>query len=222
MLVAKPHRIFCDGADGRLHALAHRALNTGRLDEGRRALAGWTLDEPGRGERAVHLHWHQLVFDLAAGDAALALRRFHRHVRPAIARNLANTDGPQALWRLSLAGYDPGRLCWIEARQAAKRALLGPLSDYARLHAALAFAGAADFDALRGMLGGPLESPVHAAIHDVVCALLDLQVDPFRAADRLEASIPDIPAIGGSKAQNELFCRIVDHLRTRPVEVAAA
>ena len=75
--------IFSHGTGGYAHVRVHRMLDEGRMRQGREFLRRWLLRHPGHGPEWVHLHWHMMVFDLAAGAWWDAYGRFLAHVLPA-------------------------------------------------------------------------------------------------------------------------------------------
>jgi hypothetical protein len=202
--------VFSEGDLGAAHVAAHRLLDQGDLERGHRLLGAWLLGREGEGSEWVHVQWHQLVFELAAGDVASAAARFRAHVLPAILSGEALTDGPSALWRLTLAA--PGlRLEWAPARLAALEYLQAGAPDpYVRLHSLLALAGAGDLVSLDAWVARARPTTAEdQTVLDLGRAFAALvRGDHRRAHALLGAALPGLPAVGGSHAQNELFRRL--------------
>lgn len=205
-------RPFADGGAGLVHVSAHRALDSGSFRSGY-AMLGSALEHlAADSSRSVHLHWHQLVFELELGLVADAARRFARHILPAMERGDAATDGPSALWRLALALPDGAPLPWAAARRQAARTASGESHAYAELHALLALGGARDHAGLlRYIQRRQLEPPGRKRdlLLGVATGLEAFAAEDWdAAATALAAVTPELHRLGGSRAQNTLFERI--------------
>jgi hypothetical protein len=211
--------LFCDGALGFAHVMAHRLLDAGQPEGGRRILGRWLEGREGAGSDCAHVQWHMAVFEIATGRRASASERFSRHIEPAVRAGAAYTDGPSLLWRLSLASASMVALPWEAVRDAAVDGLQRPNDSYVELHHLLALAGAGDVDTMRRWLGRRAADA--ASRSDQVLTRMAQGLFAFaardysRAAVTLAATAPKISRLGGSRAQNELFELISREARWR-------
>jgi hypothetical protein len=203
--------IFSQGDKGRAHVFAHRMLDLGRHAQGHEQLGRWLSAQTGEGSAWVHLQWHMLVFELAVGAWHDAHDRFVREVLPAAnKRGDAATDGPSGLWRLSLSAKDAVALPWQQVHASAL-ARLGAASDpYVTLHDLLALAGAGDTESIDYWERHHVVEGDHGRILRAFGrALRSYAEGDFETSARTFAqALPGLPAIGGSRAQNELFVDI--------------
>jgi len=79
-------RLFCDGALGFAHVMAHRLLDAQQPEEGRRALGRWLDGREGSGSDWVHVQWHMAVFEIEMGRWSSASKRFWQHIEPAFVK----------------------------------------------------------------------------------------------------------------------------------------
>jgi hypothetical protein len=200
------YRIFSHGAIGSAHAAAHRMLDQERHQQGHRQLGAWLRDNDGEGSQWVHVQWHMLVFELAVGAWNDAHARFVEHVLPA-ARTHAATDAPAGLWRLALTAPHPVQLPWAEVHTGAVARLGTPRDVYVKLHDLLALAGAGDTARLNGWLRQQRQSCdadlTLAAFARALCSYS--AGDYAHAASSFSEALPGLSALGGSRAQNQLF-----------------
>lgn len=201
--------LFCEGAEGFAHVVAHRLLDAGRPEEGHRWLGAWLATHEGAGSDWLHLQWHMAVFELATGRWASAHRRCICEILPAVSAGDAHTDGPSLLWRLSLTGTGRVELPWEAVRDAAVEGVREPSSPYAELHHLLAFAGAGDglsiasWRSSRGRDASSLCDHVLTRMAEGLGAFT--AQDYAQAAVTLASAAPQVWRLGGSRAQNELF-----------------
>jgi hypothetical protein len=204
-------RIFGEGALGHAHARAHRHLDQGLHERGHRELGAWLERHEGSGSQWVHLQWHMLVFELAVGAWTDAHRRFLTHVLPA-ARSAedAATDGPAALWRLSLSAPRRVELPWSEVHASAVARLDKPRDRYVELHDLLALAGAGDTACLdRWIQRHVVLTDADRVLGGFARALRAYAMrDYVASAEAFRAALPGLSSLGGSRAQNELFVDI--------------
>jgi hypothetical protein len=211
--------LFCDGASGLAHVVAHGLLDAGRPVEGHRALGAWLATHEGGGSDWTHLQWHMAVFEIATGRWTSAFNRFARHILPAVATGDAYTDGPSLLWRLSLTS--PGRveIPWEPARKAAIEGLRRPSSPYVELHHLLALAGAEDASSINRWRNTRVHDGSSLTDHVLTRMAGGLGAfaaqDYSRAAVKLTATAPQVSRLGGSRAQNQLFELIAQEARSR-------
>ncbi len=202
-----------------LHAVAHVYDMTGRAADGVRWLAGRSSHWAHCNNFRFHVWWHLALFHIDRGAFGPALALYDRNVRPTPTddfRDIANAAS--LLLRLECEGVGVGER-WEElADLAAGRVEDGALV-FADLHyqMALTRAGrveAADALALRlardatgiahdqhevaGRCGAPIaEGLLHLRDGDDQGALM-----------RLRRGLVDLPSIGGSHAQRDVFVRL--------------
>lgn len=212
-LDASGYAVFSAGDAGDAHVQAHRALDEGRHELGRRQLGAWLDGRVGAGSEWVHLQFHMAIFELAADDWKAAYTRFMKEILPAAARTeFALTDAPGLLWRLALTAMHPVELPWAQLRRTALRCMRRPSEPFVELHHLLALAGAGDVESLDRWLerrparrGSPLDSSVEQA----AAALRSCAAGSYhRAAVLLQNVAPQLSRVGGSRAQNQLFTEI--------------
>lgn len=210
--------VFSRGDIGRVHVAAHRFLDRGDCEQGYHVLGEWLRDRVCAAEEPasdwVHLQWHQLVFELETDRWHEAHARFMRHLVPAASAGLdAATDGPAALWRLHLAAGHVD-LPWTEFHRAARARLRRPRGRYVALHDLLALAGAGDRTSLAAFLFSVTGvDPEDRTLRAFARGFLALGDGDLRTATRaFDLALPGLPALGGSRAQNELFYRIRDRV----------
>jgi hypothetical protein len=202
--------IFSSGAAGAAHVMAHRMADEGRFEDGRRWLGEWLNDHEGSGSEWIHLQFHMAVFELAIDDWNAAYTRFMDEVLPAAeSTEYALTDAPALLWRLALTAPRPVNLPWDALRQTALRRMERPSDPFVTLHNLLALAGAGDVASIEQWLetrprGVP--SRPERLVERMAEALLAYTTEEYRrAAAVLREVVPELPCLGGSSAQLELF-----------------
>ncbi|MEJ8852967.1 tetratricopeptide repeat protein [Variovorax robiniae] len=131
------------------HALAHVFEMTDRADEGVRWLDrhadAWGTDTV----VATHCRWHLALFHLARGDVDAALALHDQYMGAGPAADLSDLiDSAALLWRVELAGGDPGAR-WAPLAQAWAPRIDDGFCSFNDLHAALAFVGARDWDSAK-------------------------------------------------------------------------
>lgn len=223
---ADGYALFSGGDIGAMHVLAHRMADAGRAEDGYRLLGAWLEGRRGSGSEWVHIQFHMAVFELASGRWDDAFARFNTHILPAAAAgDEALTDAPGLAWRLMLGASHAVHLPWGTLRRTALRRLGDTDDSYVELHNVLALAGAGDIDSIDRWLnsmepsarqGNPL------ILRTVALALRAYATRAYnRAAELLDAVLPQLHRIGGSREQNRLFEAIADECRRRALPDAA-
>lgn len=216
------YEVFGQGDVGAAHALAHRMLDSGRLQLGHRLLGEWLASHQGQGSDWVHLQFHMAVFELALDDWHAAYGRFMTEVLPTAASTAeALTDAPALLWRLALSAPGPTALPWQPLRRTALACMDGDAAPFVQLHHLLAFAGAGDAATIRGWLQRAGRHPVVERFGLACAALADRSY--AEASLRLQA----LSQLGGSHAQRQLFVQLAAwaearHLASRELHALAA
>jgi hypothetical protein len=207
-LDASGYVIFSNGDLGTAHVLAHRMVDTGQYELGRQLLGGWLDGHTGSGSQWVHLQFHMAIFELATGHWQAAHRRYLEHVLPtAESSEDALTDAPALLWRLALSASEGTKLEWEPLRQTALLRMRRPSDPFTELHNLLALAGAGDLESLdtysKSCTGDSIRMHLVCKLATALSAYIK---GHYRhAADRLWRLLPQIPEIGGSRAQIQLF-----------------
>lgn len=212
--------IFSAGDLGAVHAMAHRMHDEGRIEEGHRRLGAWLDGRSGAGSDWVHIQFHMAVFEIELGFVNAAYDRFTEHVLPAAAAaSEALTDAPALAWRLSIAFGSPTSIPWEPIRRRAATRIREHDDPYVDLHNALALAGAGDLDNLTRWLDTRRRraaTETERLVLHVARALASFVEGDFRTASKdLSEVLSQIPRIGGSRAQNQLFHQIERAARRR-------
>jgi hypothetical protein len=206
--------LFSTGAGGSAHVMAHRMLDQQRYEVGHELLGACLERRTGIGGDWVHLQWHMAVFELALNHWDAAFTRFREQILPtAGTTEMALTDAPALLWRLSLAASGPAELPWQPLRLTALARMRRPNSPYVELHNLLALAGAGDLVNLDQWLQrqeSRARSRSEALVSRMAVALRAYAAGDFElAATVLTNVVPYIAEVGGSRAQNQLFTQLM-------------
>ena len=198
-----------------VHGRAHGYYEQGAAAEGQAFIEAWL---PGYDRAAMlhgHLAWHQALFALQRGDGERALGVYRDAVSPASSQALpmfTMIDCAAFAMRCALHGHPLGPEERRGIAAYAERHFPAPGVPFVNVHRALALASAARSDALSACveavrealrLGRQASGPV---VLDVCEALADYAAGRFAAAGlSLEAVLPELPRLGGSGAQRDLF-----------------
>jgi len=196
------------------HAMAHVLYEFGESMDGAVFLGEWLVGYDRAAEMHTHLSWHYALFLLNQADFDAVLRVYNEHIRPQVSQSGALAliaDSASLLWRSQLYGSD-GDLPWDEVDAFARKTFTKPGLMWADVHCALAYAAAADEDALGALIDGLRARHAAGKIRagEVVPALAE-GIAAFAHADYggairiLEPVQDQIVRIGGSHAQRELF-----------------
>ena len=199
-----------------LHAVSHVYEMDGRTTAGiallDKARPMWTQCH----NFSYHMAWHLALYQLARGRADLALAVYDADVRPVATddfRDIANAVS--LLWRLKQEHADTGDR-WHELEQLARKRATDTTLIFASLHHLLTLLAAGDLAAARGLVasigrrareGHCDQAGVAATVgEDLGLALLGLGQTPGLRPD-LARIARDLPLIGGSHAQRDVFLR---------------
>jgi len=204
------YEIFGHGSLGEAHALAHRLTDTARWGLGHHLLGEWLDTHSGQGSDWVHLQFHMAIFELALGEWDSAHRRFLSEVLPTAAGTAeALSDAPALLWRLTLSSPQPVMLPWEPIRRTALAHMWDTPDPFVQIHHLMALAGAKDTSSIAlwlRMNPGFASAKEQQALERFALAMSALSSRAFlRAADLLHTVLPDLPEVGGSQAQNQIF-----------------
>ncbi len=197
------------------HVVTHVHHEAGDFGTGLGFLGPW-LD---RAERATpytgHLTWHVALFELASGQMGRAVEIFDRSLRPAVYPGIPRAslmDASSFLWRLNLHGAPMPEGAAEEVRGLAAEHFPTSTTSFSDAHVALALGNCGDVEAverwaslLRTRLAeGKLPAgDILPIIAEAVAAFARREFD--RCADLLDNRVADIPRVGGSRAQFEIF-----------------
>lgn len=199
-----------------LHAVAHVMEMAGRTREGRIWLSAARLRWGACGSFGQHLLWHLALFNLSDGDSDGALALYDAGLRPA--RNGDFRDFANAvslLWRLQQEGIDVGER-WDGLHEIARDRRLDCTYAFASLHYMLALIASDDELGARECLAqmrqrsrgdGNDQAPVLARIG---VPLGEALLGAFALPDQkgvLARLARELPLLGGSRAQQDVFLR---------------
>ena len=217
-----------DPLDARAHhVMAHVFEMTDRPEAGERWLADrvecWANDTV----VAMHCWWHRGLFQLALRRPERALDIYHHHLRSGASNEVADLiDASALLWRIELAGCDPGAR-WLELADAWAAHIDDGFCSFTDLHAMLAFVGARDWQRVEGLVRVLRAAYSRPTRHGKTTRLLGLAacraLAAFGRGDDLLAItlLASLPAqahrLGGSHAQRDVLHltmqRAVERLR---------
>jgi tetratricopeptide (TPR) repeat protein len=193
------------------HARAHGYYEAGDAERGAAFVAAWLPGYSRDSQLYCHISWHQALFELARGNPERAQELYRGAIRPSVSSapplfNLA--DAASFLWRWQLyeLGDPPGD--HAEAAALARQYFPQAGIHFADVHAALA-----EDDALTAERIAQSRERVasgrqtQGAVVPGLCAgaAAFAASDYRRAVDILGGALPDLPRIGGSHAQREVF-----------------
>ncbi len=158
--------------------------------------------------------WHCSNWPAATATRAMAVYR--DAIRPAVALSvpmLSLADSASFLWRWQIYGTRPALADeWKEVAVHARRHFPRASLAFADLHAALAEAATGDDAAVESRIAGLNQLAAEGKLPSgevapALCAAAAAlaRADPAKAAAVLEAALADLPRVGGSHAQREVF-----------------
>ena len=195
------------------HSVAHVFFETGDPDGGSDFLGDWLEGYDRRGPFNVHLSWHQALFQLATGRPENAVSLYEGHIRPTvIKKNFGSLqDAASLMWRMKIYGDgEPGP--WNEVLEIARPAAENPgtriqgCSRGAGVRGGRTHGGDGQADiraGCDGRRGQPVVERGNAASCEGHRGVRERAYDD--AADNLDGLVDQLPRIGGSHAQREVF-----------------
>ena len=216
------------------HARSHGYFEAGDAERGAAFIEGWLPGYDRAGQLHCHISWHLALFELARGNAERARALYADAIRPAVSAapplfNLADAASFLWRWRIYEAGNDLDG--WTEVAAHARLHFPQAGIHFADVHAALAAGAIGDRDGgtLRvGQSRARLEAgrlPQGAVVPELCAGAASFASGDYaEAAERLGAALAELPRIGGSHAQREVFedTYIVACLRAGERDKAAA
>jgi tetratricopeptide (TPR) repeat protein len=209
------------------HQRVHGFFEQGDAAGGAEFLEAWLPGYDRAGHLHCHLSWHAALFELARRNSERARTIYRDNIRPSVAQAapmLVLADAASFLWRWRF--YEAYPLLddeWTEVAAHAQRHFPRAGLAFADLHAALAEAATGEEDNLQRRIAG-LQAlvregrlpPGETAPALAAGAAALGRGDNAEAARVLDAALADLPRIGGSHAQREIFedSLIVAYLRS--------
>ncbi|MCH7714390.1 MAG: tetratricopeptide repeat protein [Chloroflexi bacterium] len=196
------------------HSMTHVHFERGDAASGEDFLGAWLQSFDAPASSYVHLSWHLALFELAQGKYQETLDRYENFIRPSVvAKSMATlNDSASLMWRLQLYGGTPPPKPWEEVLTIASPAAERPGAAFRDAHAALAFAGAGDHEAMAKMTERLRKSAEDgdSFTKEVVLPLAE-GIEAFgqgryaESVEFFEPVFPQLVRIGGSHAQREVF-----------------
>jgi hypothetical protein len=200
-----------------VHAVSHVMEMRGRPEEGARWLESSRQLWPLCNNFNFHLSWHLALFHLECARYDDVLDLYDHEIRPAETddfRDMANAAS--ILWRLEQEGVDVGDR-WQRLHAIAYRRRTDTTYVFASLHYLLALLGAGDRTSAIELIenlrqratSGDEADQSRVAAHvgiAVAEAILSLHTKQASSKNLSELAIR-LPAIGGSRAQRDVFLR---------------
>ena len=196
------------------HSMTHVHFEQGDAASGEDFLGTWLRGFDSPASSYVHLSWHLALFELAQGKYQETLDRYEHFIRPSVVAKSLSTlnDSASLMWRLQVYGGSPPPKPWDEVRSIAAPAADRPGAAFRDAHAALAFAGSGDFEAMAQMTARLRKAAKEgdSFAEEVVLPLVQgieafAQEDYTESVRLMEPVFPQLVRIGGSHAQREVF-----------------
>ncbi len=196
------------------HSMTHVHFERGDAISGEDFLAKWLKEFDAPPTSYVHLSWHLALFELAQGKYQETLDRYEDYIRPSVAAKslAALNDSASLMWRLQMYTSSAPPKPWEEVLEIAAPVAERPGAAFRDAHAALAFAGGNDTEAM-SKLTSRLEKAAedgNSFAREVVLPLVR-GIDAFaqgnysESVGLMEPVFPQLVRIGGSHAQREVF-----------------
>jgi len=196
------------------HSMTHVHFERGDASSGEDFLGTWLQGFDAPASSYVHLSWHLALFELAQGKYQETLDRYEKYIRPSVvAKSMATlNDSASLMWRLQMYCGTPPPKPWVEVLTIAAPAAERPGAAFRDAHAALAFAGGGDYEAMTIMTSRLREAAEggNSFARDVVLPLVQ-GIEAFaqgrytESVRLLEPVFPQLVRVGGSHAQREVF-----------------
>ena len=162
----------------------------------------------------VHLSWHQALFQLGMGRYRQVADLYENDIRPSVVACDANSlaDSASLMWRWFLFTGRYASFPWAELRNQADAAVQNPGLPFRDGHATMAFAAAGDQDGVGRIVEGwrSMADNGSALAAEAALPLMEgirafAEGEYAQAASLLKGVQPQLPRIGGSHAQHEVF-----------------
>jgi len=198
------------------HARAHGYFEAGDPDSGAAFIEAWLPGYDRRSQLHCHLAWHLALFELARGRPERVPALYADGIRPAVSHapplfNLADAASLLWRWQLYQAG-PPLDSSWPEVAAHAQKYFPQAGLHFADVHAVMAEAATGGHDDAQQRIGQSRAReeagrvPQGAVVPELCAGTAAFAHGDYRqAVERLEAALSDLPRIGGSHAQREVF-----------------
>ena len=216
------------------HQRVHGFFEAGDANGGAGFIEPWLKGYDWSGPLHCHLSWHLALFELARGNPERARSLYLENIRPSVAQAapmLVLADAASFLWRWRFYDVAPALdREWAEVAAHAQRHFPQASLAFADLHAALAEAATGDDEGLQHRIDGLRSLARHGRlppgeVAPALCAAVAAlgRGDSAAAAEILGPALAELPRIGGSHAQREVFedSLITAYLRSRQSAKAA-
>lgn len=200
-----------------VHAVSHVMEMRARPQEGARWLETSRPLWPLCNNFSFHLSWHLALFRLETGDHDAVLDLYDSEIRPSETddfRDMANAAS--MLWRLEQEGVEVGER-WRGLHTIAYQRRSDTTYVFASLHYLLALLGAGDRASALELVESLRQRAACAGVDDQAHVAADVGVAIADAIVRLHTNCTParnlcelarrLPAIGGSRAQRDVFLR---------------
>ncbi len=196
------------------HSMTHVHFERGDASSGEDFLGAWLQVFDAPASSYVHLSWHLALFEMAQGKYQETLDRYEKYIRPSVISNsmAVLNDSASLMWRLQIYGGAPPPKPWGEVSKIAASAANGPGPAFRDAHAALAFAGSGDYEAM-GQMTNRLQDAAEKGdsfAEEVILPLIQ-SIEAFaeenytESVRLMEPVFSQLVRIGGSHAQREVF-----------------
>lgn len=215
-----------------LHAVAHVHDMQGRAHDGLDWLSGRETSWAHCNNFRFHVWWHRALLHLDLGQYDTALHLYDRDIRAEQTDDYRDiSNAASLLMRLELEGVDVGHR-WDELADLSERRADDGCLAFADLHYMLALIGGQRDTAIARLVGRMATARVDAGEAEAIIARPGASaahgLAAFAAGDHgkawahLSAIQQDLPRIGGSHAQRDIFLRLTIEAAIRSGRLDAA
>jgi len=206
------------------HAVTHVMYMQGRHSSGIDWIEGLQNNWAGVGQMLFHVWWHKCLFHLERGEHDAVLHAYDNWVRnrehelvqalPDLYIDLQN--GASLLWRLEFAGVNVGDR-WLEMASLVASRLNDLSNPFTSAHFAVILAAVGDFESCDQLVEAMKDfastssktlavNYARAGLPAAQAAVAHRQKDYNRVVELLQPARHDLWMMGGSHAQQDLFC----------------
>ena len=196
------------------HSVAHVYYERADYSSGADFLGDWLTGYDRRIAYHVHLSWHQALFQLGMGRYQQVATLYENDIRPSVTACDANSlaDSASLMWRWFMFAGSNAPFPWEELRDQANAAVQNPGLPFRDGHAVMVFGAAGDRDGAARIIEGwrAMANNGNALAAEAALPLME-GISAFaegkyaQAASLLRGVQPQLPRIGGSHAQHEVF-----------------
>lgn len=215
-----------------LHAVAHVCDMTGRAGDGLEWLSGREASWTHCNNFRFHVWWHRALMHLDLGQYDVALNFYDRDIRADRTDDYRDiSNAASLLSRLELEGVNVGHR-WDELADLSERRAEDGCLAFADLHYMLALVGGKRESAVARLVGRMAAARAEMSEAQAIIAQPGLSAaqglqafaggDHAAAWTHLSAAHRDLPRIGGSHAQRDIFVRLTIEAAIRSGRLDAA